>query len=217
MIPDVPGRKALPEDVRSALDDFTNELGLDIRLWRESSVDETDGERVLLYPAAEQSLTYPPDSTLVCRQLSPREGPTLALEIRGPSTVATEGLANALRAPVERIFDAALEILFFTYEVSERYEEINLLYSISETLGSVLEVDEAARIIESAENKAKTEAEKILLKGEREALERKEKADAELEGKRDEMREQSRRVTKREDVVTKREESLAVREPARVA
>ncbi len=72
--------------------------------------------------------------------------------------------------------------------------------------------DEATRIIESAETEAKTKTETILLKGERDALERKEKADAELGGKRDEIREQGRQVTKREDVVTKREESLSDRE-----
>ncbi|MBT8405703.1 MAG: SpoIIE family protein phosphatase, partial [Gemmatimonadetes bacterium] len=39
------------------------------------------------------------------------------------------------------------EIRFFTFELSERYEEINLLYSISETLGSILRLDDAARVI----------------------------------------------------------------------
>ncbi len=36
---------------------------------------------------------------------------------------------------------------FFTVELSERYEEIHLLYSISETLGSILHMDDAARVI----------------------------------------------------------------------
>ena len=36
---------------------------------------------------------------------------------------------------------------FFTVELSERYEEINLLYSIRETLGSILHMDDAARVI----------------------------------------------------------------------
>ncbi len=48
---------------------------------------------------------------------------------------------------VVRAFEFAQEVRFFTYELSERYEEINLLYSISETLGSLLRLDDAARVI----------------------------------------------------------------------
>ena len=44
---------------------------------------------------------------------------------------ATELVGNLL----ERAFEFSQEVRFFTYELSERYEEINLLYSISETLG----------------------------------------------------------------------------------
>jgi sigma-B regulation protein RsbU (phosphoserine phosphatase) len=52
-----------------------------------------------------------------------------------------------LTATLERTFDFAQEVRFFTYELSERYEEINLLYSISETLGSILALPDAARLI----------------------------------------------------------------------
>ena len=39
------------------------------------------------------------------------------------------------------------EVDFFTRELSERYEEIDLLYSISETLGSILILEEATEEI----------------------------------------------------------------------
>jgi sigma-B regulation protein RsbU (phosphoserine phosphatase) len=48
---------------------------------------------------------------------------------------------------LERSFEAAREFHFFTYELSERFEEINLLYSISETLGATLDIGDGARKI----------------------------------------------------------------------
>jgi sigma-B regulation protein RsbU (phosphoserine phosphatase) len=56
-------------------------------------------------------------------------------------------MAKVIASVMERTLDFAKEIRFFTVELSERYEEINLLYSISETLGSVLKLEDAARII----------------------------------------------------------------------
>jgi sigma-B regulation protein RsbU (phosphoserine phosphatase) len=61
--------------------------------------------------------------------------------------VSAEAVATVLHSVLERTYDFAQEIRFFTYELSERYEEINLLYSISETLGSILRLDDAARVI----------------------------------------------------------------------
>ena len=58
-----------------------------------------------------------------------------------------EQAKNLVAKLVVRAFEFSQEVRFFTYELSERYEEINLLYSISETLGSLLQLDEAARAI----------------------------------------------------------------------
>ena len=45
------------------------------------------------------------------------------------------------------MLDLMQEVDFFTRELSERYEEIDLLYSISETLGSILILEEATEEI----------------------------------------------------------------------
>ncbi|MCB9844428.1 MAG: ribonuclease Y [Phycisphaeraceae bacterium] len=67
---------------------------------------------------------------------------------------------------------------------------------------------EAAQIVERAKADAQTSAEKIRLQADREALERKEKGEAEIEQARNEVRDQERRLSKREDLVTRREETL---------
>lgn len=72
------------------------------------------------------------------------EGGHLDLEVSGEGPSA-EAVAAVLCPAVERVLEADREARFFTVELSERYEEINLLYSISETLGSHL--DDAARVI----------------------------------------------------------------------
>lgn len=136
MSPD-PG--ALPESVFHTLEDFRARLGVDLHLWR-----QTPGERpVHLYPR-DHDPGAPGSDGAVSSPLVPRDGPPLLLEIRGTSNGRDSALVRALSATLERVYDAAQEIRFFTYELSERYEEINLLYSISETLGSILALDEAA-------------------------------------------------------------------------
>ncbi|NIP78597.1 MAG: hypothetical protein GWM90_05090, partial [Gemmatimonadetes bacterium] len=56
-------------------------------------------------------------------------------------------MSAALTPALGQGFEATREIQFFTYELSERFEEINLLYSISETLGSTLDMDSGAATI----------------------------------------------------------------------
>lgn len=144
MTPDIPSRTSLPEAVRSTLDRFTEELGLEVVLR-----DPDGGDRAVLYPPSppDGGAGASPDAGRVVLPLAPREGPRMELEVRGPPSVETEALARVLLTTLESTWDAAQEIRFFTYELSERYEEINLLYSISETLGSILHLDDAARVI----------------------------------------------------------------------
>ncbi|MFT5422456.1 MAG: ribonuclease Y [Phycisphaerales bacterium] len=71
---------------------------------------------------------------------------------------------------------------------------------------------EAADIIERSKSEAANSAEKIKLDAERSALERKEKAETELEAGRHELREQERRMSKHEDALGRREETLAGKE-----
>ncbi|MBK7406088.1 MAG: ribonuclease Y [Phycisphaerales bacterium] len=72
--------------------------------------------------------------------------------------------------------------------------------------------DEAKRIVEAAQAEARTAAEKTRLDAEREALQRKEKLDAEIEGSRAELRETDRRLGKREDGLQKKEDAIAARD-----
>ena len=65
----------------------------------------------------------------------PGKARPLELELLGCPYGKEETLADLVTKLVGRAFEFSQEVRFFTYELSERYEEINLLYSISETLG----------------------------------------------------------------------------------
>jgi len=132
-------RGTLPDPVRQVLDEFGGELGLAIRVW----VRDGDARSVLLYP---EGPAVDASGAVAVRRVSPRDGPDLELEVQGEAD-NLEGIATLLHRSMERTYDFGQEIRFFTYELSERYEEINLLYSISETLGSILRLDDAARAI----------------------------------------------------------------------
>jgi sigma-B regulation protein RsbU (phosphoserine phosphatase) len=138
---DAPPKGALPEAVRQILDEFRERLGVHVCVWAREA-----GERgAYLYPEGGEA--YPAGSgPPVITRVTPREGPELELELVADGEHA-DALAGVICATIERMFDFGQEIRFFTYELSERYEEINLLYSISETLGSILRLDDAARAI----------------------------------------------------------------------
>ncbi|MDT8341425.1 MAG: SpoIIE family protein phosphatase, partial [Longimicrobiales bacterium] len=66
---------------------------------------------------------------------------------RGIEAADGDALVRLVSRVVTRVLDLTREVHFFTLEMSERFEEINLLYSIAETLGSVLQMEEAGRLI----------------------------------------------------------------------
>ena len=74
-------------------------------------------------------------------------GSELELQVLHAEGAPAEAVSAALTPALTSAFAAAREIQFFAYELSERFEEINLLYSISETLGSTLDMDSGARAI----------------------------------------------------------------------
>jgi sigma-B regulation protein RsbU (phosphoserine phosphatase) len=137
---------ALPVPVAQTLDEFRVQLGLDVHLW---SVDDDGARSRRLYPSepSEDSQDHAPSPGSAIRSISPRDGPPLELEIRPSGDASIEPLASVLQANLKRTLDTLQEIYFFTDELTERYEEINLLYSISETLGSTLKLDDAAYAI----------------------------------------------------------------------
>jgi len=147
MTPEVPPLRALPDPVQQTLHDFEKALGLGFRL------EQVEGGRKskLLYlssnlpdPGEQASVSSPEGVT---RLLKAREGPELMVEVVGAPEGRGEHLADLVTNLLRRAFDFSQEVRFFTYELSERYEEINLLYSISETLGSLLRLEDAARVI----------------------------------------------------------------------
>ena len=133
----------LPLPLLEALDEFRTQLGLEFHLW---SLGE-DGKRTAhVYPALENGAPDGhreplPDSLFRC--LSPKGGPAFQLELCSPGSLVLEGFVSFVQSAVERVLELMQEVDFFTRELSERYEEINLLYSISETLGSILILEEA--------------------------------------------------------------------------
>ena len=134
-------RELLPDAVAQVINEFRRGFGLDLHLWLPRERDRP----FHLFPVPDGAEEPHPDSVLLSVPL--REGSDLVLEVRAPVDEVGRNAANVLRTTLESLYQCAEEIRFFTYEVSERYEEINLLYSISEMLGSLLRPRDAARLI----------------------------------------------------------------------
>ncbi len=139
--------RALPEAALATLDAFKDRLGIDLRVWE--CVEGEAGRLIYATRDASDSEVKHP-----CGPLEAVPGvsePGICIEVvpgsNGLGADLMEGVGGLAAAEVGRSFEYASEIRFFTYELSERYEEINLLYSISETLGSVLNLEDAARAI----------------------------------------------------------------------
>jgi sigma-B regulation protein RsbU (phosphoserine phosphatase) len=147
MTPDVPPFRALPDPVQQTLRDFEKALSIEFRLHQ---LDGLGGEHLVYASGIKSRSTDAPATdpgSVISRTLNPREGPALKLELSGCPEGRGDSFADLVTQLVERAFEFSQEVRFFTYELSERYEEINLLYSISETLGSLLRLDDAARVI----------------------------------------------------------------------
>jgi sigma-B regulation protein RsbU (phosphoserine phosphatase) len=142
----VPGRLvlgALPDPVLRTLADFERAFGATVRLTVPAG--ESGAADEVLY--ASQAFR-PGKLGAVCRSSVPLSGgPTLELQVLHAEGASTVAVASALSAALALAFESAREVQFFSEELSERFEEINLLYSISETLGSTLDFDSGARKI----------------------------------------------------------------------
>jgi phosphoserine phosphatase RsbU/P len=135
-------RELIPEPVEQILSEYARGFGLDLHLWAPLE----DGQLAHLYPMRQPDTEGPRSSSLVL-SVPLRSGLELVLEGRGTIPPAMEPGIHVLRSTLERLYEQAEEIRFFTYEMAERYEEINLLYSIAETLGSLLRIRDAAPLI----------------------------------------------------------------------
>lgn len=130
----------LPRPARAMLDEFAGSFP-----WRLGVRDPVSGRRLYPEGTGADEPARERDRALT-RRLGTRDGRSLELSIR-PSDPTLAPAADLVCSQLVRILDAEQEISFLSGELSARYEEINLLYSISEILGSILELGEAARII----------------------------------------------------------------------
>jgi len=145
----------LPDPVQKTVADFEEAFGIGVRLSVEAPDVEGAGAGYL--PGRESGtdtqVLYSTNGTgasgegLLRFEIPAREGPPLFLEILTSPLAPAEAVGAALARALERAFESAREVRYFTAELSERYEEIHLLYSISETLGTILHIDAAARVI----------------------------------------------------------------------
>lgn len=134
---------ALPDPVVETLEEFEDAFGAVLRI----IVPATE-------PGAADEVLYQSRGTADVREgeiatgtIVPHMGPELQLQVLAAREAPVEAVSAALTPALGKGFEATREIQFFTYELSERFEEINLLYSISETLGSTLDMDSGAATI----------------------------------------------------------------------
>ncbi len=134
---------ALPEPVRKTLRHFEDAFGAVLRLIVPAG--ESGAADEVLYQTESQGFASSND--LVRSAVVPHQGPELELQVLHAAGAPATSVSEALTPALTQGFEATREIQFFTYELSERFEEINLLYSISETLGSTLDMDSGAATI----------------------------------------------------------------------
>src|SRR5690606_21537055 len=123
----------LPAAVRELLDAYRTSCGAAVRL----RVADGDGWRVVY--------EEPPGDGAVAGEcethvLEPAGSPPLRLEVVNGAAGSAAFLARALNFAI----DHEREARSAARELTERYEEINLLYSISEILAAVMNVSDAA-------------------------------------------------------------------------
>jgi sigma-B regulation protein RsbU (phosphoserine phosphatase) len=138
-----PGRLvlgALPDPVLRTLAHFEQAFGAVVRLKLKAS-EPGAAEEVLYATAGFDHADEDPASS----GLLSYAGGEVLVEVGVADSASPSAVCQALTPTLELAFESSREIEFFTSELSERFEEINLLYSISETLGSTLDMDSGAR------------------------------------------------------------------------
>lgn len=127
---------SVPAAVREVLDEYRREHGVEVRLWRAEA-----GVWRVVHGPAEGPLTDPPPTTV---ELA---GGEFRVELDGSYAEQHAADTRFLAAVLARVLRHEHEIRAMSNEMAQRYEEITLLYSISETLGSVISLEAAAGTI----------------------------------------------------------------------
>lgn len=130
----------VPTVVRDVLDEFHRARGQDAVLWVRAA-----GSEWTLGAATSQVARHAPPPGAV----SVATGPALdaRLEVEGGTEEERAASAAFLSTIIGRFLRYEAEARFFGQELADRYEEITLLYSISEILGSVISLEQAAGTI----------------------------------------------------------------------
>jgi phosphoserine phosphatase RsbU/P len=131
----VPAAVLVGDATREALDAFARETGRAVRLRRAQGSEEP------LHTAGDGDGW---DAAVRLDAAGPTGAPLL-LELAGEGDGGPE--ARLLLSMLPRLLRHDLEVTNFSRELAERYEEITLLYSISEILGSVISLEAAASTI----------------------------------------------------------------------
>ncbi len=133
-------RSALPGTVASLLEDFGRDTGSRLRLW------ETQGRgwRCLFPPSGDGNGNGAGGPAEGRPRRTIELGADRRFELEVAEGEAAAGNLAFVAHAVGRILAYEREAELAAQELTERYEEINLLYSISETLGSVMSLQAAS-------------------------------------------------------------------------
>lgn len=132
----VPAGVTLPEAVRELLEEYGREHAVAVRVGMGGGADP-----VFAFPL-DRSSSAPTES-----EIAPVNGTDLRIEVVSESQGQSGASARFLASAVVRLLKQESEINFFSHAMAEQYEQITLLYSISETLGEVISLDRAAKKI----------------------------------------------------------------------
>lgn len=134
---------ALPATVTDVLREFGSDGERTVRCWARAGADWLP----LFPPAPEIAAAPGPHAVALSVGVGEDEQSDLLLEVESPSPDEARTLSRFLAGVVRRLLRHDAEMRYFSREITERYEEITLLYSISEILASVISLREAAGTI----------------------------------------------------------------------
>ena len=133
----------LPGQVLQTLEHFEKAFGA-LLVLTVPSTEYGEPERLVIY---ESTAGLGESESMGSETPVPFLGDKIQLQVRAARAAPAEAVCGALVPTLASLFELEREIESFTNEVSQRYEEITLLYSISETLGATLELEKAAEYI----------------------------------------------------------------------
>jgi sigma-B regulation protein RsbU (phosphoserine phosphatase) len=130
----------LPRAVVEVLEAFQREYGTGVRLWARA-----DEHWIPAFGTSEANGAGPAEPSFSAVEVHGQR--SLRVEVVGDGTADSASHAAFLAAVLARLLRQDEEARDIGREIAERYEEITLLYTISEILGSVISLEEAADTI----------------------------------------------------------------------